>query len=83
LRDCTAAMEFLDGVMLKHRIACRPLEVETVLSVGIEIADARLLPMPKASSTETSSKGIQKLDAFVAELHLEGVGVTLNNFVLN
>jgi serine/threonine protein kinase/tetratricopeptide (TPR) repeat protein len=34
------AMEYLDGVMLKYRIAGRPLETDVLLSLSIEVADA-------------------------------------------
>jgi eukaryotic-like serine/threonine-protein kinase len=33
-------MEFLDGISLKHKIASRPLEIDLLLGLSIEIADA-------------------------------------------
>src|SRR6201985_1356732 len=34
------AMEFLDGLTLKHRIGNRPMDTDLILSLAIEIADA-------------------------------------------
>ncbi len=33
------AMEFLDGVTLKHRISGRPMDIESLLALAIEIAE--------------------------------------------
>jgi len=39
-RQSFIAMEYLDGMTLKHRIGNRPMETDVILSLAIEIADA-------------------------------------------
>ena len=60
------AMEFLDGVTLKHRIAGKPLDIETVLSLGIEIAGGT----PEALAT-TISRDVEKWSKLVKDRNLK------------